>query len=645
MKKDLSIRLLAATLGLGLVPSAAVAQTAAGEDVLFACDFQNAETRAQFVAYDEDGLTPSTTMIQLGFSTDTGWLLTLQDTNTSTNIFAGSTSSYRPAGQANDWLVTVNPISIPGEGYVLSWNSQALDLELRDGIAVYISTTGNTPADFTGQPVFAIDEEESGPTGNTDGEWTTHRLPLDDYAGQSIYVAFVNNSYDKNILCLDDVFVMTRQYLTLESGLPVYTTEPTIEVKATVEAIDETIGTFQAYYVAADGTRYEQEFASMDIAPGESREITFDQPLTLTALGNYQPVQIGVTYGETTTQITDSVALIPFEPMHKVVIEEGTGQWCGWCPLGIIVLDYLKEKYPDNVVPIAVHNQDAMAIAEYDGNMGFNAFPTGRVNRNRATVTPTTDSYELEGPGSFHDAFVAELALLPEAEVRITSIGMDADSVAHVSTDTRFVLNAPGKTYHIAYAVTSSNYTAPGVQSNYLATGDYPTFGDFGKGGIYGQQYVYNLAYDDVACGIFPSFNGNELTANATLDETYGHEIEIDLKACPNIASGVRIAVAALLIDATDGTIVNADILNLDGSPLGIDSTMPATEAQVRYDGHSLLLPEGCSDVRVYSLSGVLVFAQDVAGARTVSLDRFPQGVYLYMVNTPEGIATGKLAK
>ena len=134
MKKDLSIRLLAATLGLGLVPSAAVAQTAAGEDVLFACDFQNAETRAQFMAYDEDGLTPSTTMIQLGFSTDTGWLLTLQDTNTSTNIFAGSTSSYRPAGQANDWLVTVNPISIPGEGYVLSWNSQALDLELRDGI-------------------------------------------------------------------------------------------------------------------------------------------------------------------------------------------------------------------------------------------------------------------------------------------------------------------------------------------------------------------------------------------------------------------------------------------------------------------------------------------------------------------------------
>ena len=148
-----------------------------------------------------------------------------------------------------------------------------------------------------------------------------------------------------------------------------------------------------------------------------------------------------------------------------------------------------------------------------------------------------------------------------------------------------------------------------------------------------------------MACGIFPSFNGNELTANATLDETYGHEIEIDLKACPNIASGVRIAVAALLIDATDGTIVNADILNLDGSPLGVDSTMPATEAQVRYDGHSLLLPEGCSDVRVYSLSGVLVFAQDVAGARTVSLDRLPQGVYLYMVNTPEGIATGKLAK
>lgn len=31
---------------------------------------------------------------------------------------------------------------------------------------------------------------------------------------------------------------------------------------------------------------------------------------------------------------------------RKVVFEDATGTWCGWCPAGIVMLDYIKEKYP-----------------------------------------------------------------------------------------------------------------------------------------------------------------------------------------------------------------------------------------------------------------------------------------------------------
>ena len=37
--------------------------------------------------------------------------------------------------------------------------------------------------------------------------WTEHELSLKDYAGQRIYIAFVNNSAKGEILAVDDIIV------------------------------------------------------------------------------------------------------------------------------------------------------------------------------------------------------------------------------------------------------------------------------------------------------------------------------------------------------------------------------------------------------------------------------------------------------
>ena len=47
------------------------------------------------------------------------------------------------------------------------------------------------------------------------------------------------------------------------------------------------------------------------------------------------------------------------------VIEEFTGTWCGWCPRGIVGMDKVHEAYGDQVVQIAAHSGDIMAISEY----------------------------------------------------------------------------------------------------------------------------------------------------------------------------------------------------------------------------------------------------------------------------------------
>src|SRR5579871_5514869 len=46
---------------------------------------------------------------------------------------------------------------------------------------------------------------------------------------------------------------------------------------------------------------------------------------------------------------------ISFTPQHNVLIEEATGDWCGWCIRGIVYLDSLQKTYPNTVDIVSVH--------------------------------------------------------------------------------------------------------------------------------------------------------------------------------------------------------------------------------------------------------------------------------------------------
>lgn len=537
-----------------------------GEKVLFACDFQD-DASDKFVTYDLDSLQPSSDMKQLGFSVGKPWIFTFQDSYTSENFFAGSTSSYAPAGQADDWLVIKDAIHIPSTGYRLTWNSQSLFLDKKDCLKIYISTTGNNPkTDFTDAPVFAVEEEESGETENTDNEWTSHEVSLDKYKGQNIWIAFVNESNDKGVLCLDDILVSRFESFSLVSQTAQYSTSGEIAVKGTITATDKAITSFKAYYQQDGKEGYGQEFKDVNLQPGESLEFTISQPMGLGNEGEYTHYTFWAESDENTVLLKDSTAHVGFEPQHKVVLEEATGMWCGYCPLGILAIEHLQETYPDNFIAIAVHNKDEMAVAAYDAALGFNSFPGGLVNR-KINATPTTNDYLLEGAGTFYNAVASELTPMPEAEIRISSATQNSDNTVSINTGVRFALSAKTNDYRTAYVVTVNNYVSyDSGQSNYLAATDrYPTFGKFGKGGEYGQATIIGMPFNDVACGIFPSFKGKQgaLPESPALNETYEDSMTISLADCQNITDRVEIEVVALLINGATGEIVNADKVKL----------------------------------------------------------------------------------
>ncbi len=121
---------------------------------------------------------------------------------------AFSTSWNVPVVTANDWMWTplIGPIT---SSTVLKWNAITYDPSYPDGYEVRVMSAGfGTPTGGTGAignmiagstSIFSISAENT--------TWTPRSVSLAAYAGQSIYIAFRNNSNNQFVLLIDDIVV------------------------------------------------------------------------------------------------------------------------------------------------------------------------------------------------------------------------------------------------------------------------------------------------------------------------------------------------------------------------------------------------------------------------------------------------------
>jgi len=167
---------------------------------IFSEDF-NAGIPATFTLTDVDGLTPNNTNFTVG---------SFQGGNLTAEDCAISVSWFNPFGQADDWMVTPG-ITIPSSTSPISLQFDALGYEAAysDGVEVYVSTTGATPSDFTGIALYNSTPTTPGPNpvGGENDVWTTRSVDLTSFVGQTIYIAFRNNSNDMNMLGIDNIVV------------------------------------------------------------------------------------------------------------------------------------------------------------------------------------------------------------------------------------------------------------------------------------------------------------------------------------------------------------------------------------------------------------------------------------------------------
>lgn len=106
-----------------------------------------------------------------------------------------------PGQAADDWMITTG-IGVLPANQRLFWDGEALDLDFPDGYEVRISTV-QLPANVGNYStlLYSTTAENAFPT--------THSVDLSTYAGQTVYIAFRNNSDDMFLLSIDNIRVGT----------------------------------------------------------------------------------------------------------------------------------------------------------------------------------------------------------------------------------------------------------------------------------------------------------------------------------------------------------------------------------------------------------------------------------------------------
>jgi hypothetical protein len=175
-----------------------------------------------WINFDEDGLGDANSRPQ-EWAQSTGFAD--QD---STNDILMSSSWLANANEVNrNWLMTP-PISIIDSTAVLYWKSAPYQLpKYMDGYKVVVSVTNNVESSFTDTiAVFAeyLQGDENTPFVFSSGIMHTAfqfnadtlrhtgilqqwEASLANYAGKTIYVAFLHDSHDDNLISLDDVLI------------------------------------------------------------------------------------------------------------------------------------------------------------------------------------------------------------------------------------------------------------------------------------------------------------------------------------------------------------------------------------------------------------------------------------------------------
>ncbi len=253
----------------------------------------------------------------------------------------------------------------------------------------------------------------------------------------------------------------------------------------------------------------------------------------------------------------DNVASVQVEMTRlsftrRMVVEEHTGSWCGWCVRGIVGLKEMKEKYGDDFIGIGIHNDDMYAVEAYDNFISgyMSGYPNSIINRSGSACDP-----------SYTNLAGRWLKMDRTADADVTLDASCADGKITFNAHSQFVFNATDADYRVAF-VLLENQLPIRQTNNYKGSTTV-------MGGFESMGSPVNINIDDVARGIYPSPAGEKGALPATIKASTIYDYSYTT-ALPKLSNPANVEAVALLLNGATGEILNAvKISKIDGLNAG----------------------------------------------------------------------------
>lgn len=313
-------------------------------------------------------------------------------------------------------------------------------------------------------------------------------------------------------------------------------------------------------YTTADGVLAGQIDLPMTLAYRDSRNVELSIPTTALASEAEADIDLQLVWSDDSkdempedNQSSIHVSMVEQTALRQMVVEEGTGSWCGFCPRGIVGLRDMKSLYPDRFIGISIHDDDEYTIPAYDQWIRqnyFTTFPNCIINR---------DGNNYDPEFSILQNHLLSLDTIAEANIEIVNASV-VDSTLNVKAEVTFSRSVTDAHYNVAIVVLEDQL--PIVQSNYYGGGGYGKMGGFESLGSH-----CHIEVDDVVRGVFPSPNGDNTLIPGTIQKNEPITIEY-MTEMPKYADPSQLSLVVLLINADNREITNgAKSEEIEGLP------------------------------------------------------------------------------
>lgn len=424
----------------------------------------NSGIPATWVKINVDGLIPNAnfnTAIVTGL-TNNAWMAWQRATGDSAAL---TTSYFTSAAQADRWLITPS-FQVTSTNMVLSWEDYTPDPSWIDNMEVRVSpTAGTTASSFTTSLYNA--------GGATDG-FQRHGINLSAYNGQTIRIAFRDNSNDKFLLYLDNAnaAVLPPVDGAVDSVDFPKLADAGTSVKALIENTGaNTLTSVDLSYTIDAGTPVSQNF-SVNLAPYAKTWVTFTTTVTAAAGPHTVTVNLTKSNGSTDPVTSNNTKSTSFtiatsSTTRTGIIEEFSSSTCAPCATFNATFDPLITSSTNN----ANSGSSRFSVMKYQMNwpspgndVSYN--PDGLTRRTYYGVSGIPDHYTNGAPGGAGDQAEIDASKTKAAYMTMSgSYVVKGDSlIATVVINPTFTLNNAGFKLHVA--AVEDHYTNNGATTS-----------------------------------------------------------------------------------------------------------------------------------------------------------------------------------